>query len=721
MSRLEEATGGDARILMLTDYMESTEIADLTHACDCYVSLHRAEGTGLTMAHAMAAGKPVIATGWSGNTDFMDASNSLLVRFDLVELDRDVGPYKTGGIWAEPDVEHASALMRHVYDRPDEASALGAAARHIIADRFSLENVGRAAAARLEVIASRVPKRTPGRPWTHPEHAGNAPIMARIRTIVADNVLDDRPVIVISKGDPIVTDLGGPEAWHFPQSEDGTYAGYYPSDSVTAIAHLEQLHERGAGYLLVPASSSWWLRHYTGLLGHLDTHYDRVAEDAACVLYRLDPVSRSIDRPPSDAIVEHLRETLEATGAWVEDLAPRVASTQRELAVLPEVLSQALTIVSETLAQVESDVDGRLEAMERSQKHLASRVDSTTAALDRFALHVEQARRRDAEDRDGAITELSRQLHSLAAPSHAEDPSRSLGPSAEVDTSSTRTALHQPVVEIDSLTVGHQAPESIPVAKPVGANAPGMSLLALPRDRADAATTQHRLAARPFMSNDRFSTGNLDGAMGFSRSDNLEDQRQSHPTFADVFRGDPGLITERQRVYLPFFTPGELVVDLGCGRGEFLELLTSRGVQARGVERNGPLARSGRRRGLEISEGDALEWLGASDPATLDGVFSAQLVEHIEPSQLDELLVLTRRALRPGGICIAETVNPENFEALKTFHVDLTHHKPIFPQVLLHLFWEAGFECAWVFYPLGGGFTQRCYDSVGEYAVVARA
>jgi hypothetical protein len=66
-------------------------------------------------------------------------------------------------------------------------------------------------------------------------------------------------------------------------------------------------------------------------------------------------------------------------------------------------------------------------------------------------------------------------------------------------------------------------------------------------------------------------------------------------------------------------------------------------------------------------------------------------------------------------------VNPENYEALKTFHVDLTHQRPIFPQVLLHLCWEAGFEAAWVFYPLGGGFTQRCYEAVGEYAVVARA
>jgi SAM-dependent methyltransferase len=248
-----------------------------------------------------------------------------------------------------------------------------------------------------------------------------------------------------------------------------------------------------------------------------------------------------------------------------------------------------------------------------------------------------------------------------------------------------------------------------------------MSLLSAADHRDAAGIIERRLAVRPYISDDRFSTGRLDGAMGFSRSDDQEAERQSRPTFADTFRGDPALVTERQRMYLPFFAPGELVVDLGCGRGEFLELLTRRGVRAEGVELNAPLARAGRRRGLEISEEDALEYLAGTEPATLDGVFSAQFVEHVDPSRLEELLVLTRRALRPGGICIAETVNPENFEALKTFHVDLTHHKPIFPQVLLHLFWEAGFDCAWVYYPLGGGFTQLSYDAVGEYAVVAQA
>jgi SAM-dependent methyltransferase len=232
---------------------------------------------------------------------------------------------------------------------------------------------------------------------------------------------------------------------------------------------------------------------------------------------------------------------------------------------------------------------------------------------------------------------------------------------------------------------------------------------------------ERRLPARPYMSTDRFSTGDPDKPMGFSRSDGKEDDRAQRPTFADVFRGEPSFIADRQRVYVPFLRDCERVVDLGSGRGEFLDLLAEAGISAEGVEQDGSLARACRRRGLVVREQDALTFLEEVEPASLDAIFSAQFIEHVDPARLEDLVVLARRALREGGTFIAETVNPENADALKTFHVDLTHQRPIFPQVLLHLCWEAGFDAAWVFYPLGGGFTQRGYDTVGEYAVVARA
>jgi glycosyltransferase involved in cell wall biosynthesis/SAM-dependent methyltransferase len=733
LAALEAAAAGDERITLLNDYVSAAAIADLTYGCDCYVSLHRAEGTGLTMAHAMAAGKPVIATGWSGNTDFMDASNSLLVRFDLVELERDVGPYKLGGIWADPDVAHAGALMRHVFDRPDEAAALGAAAQRSIAARFSAPHVAKAAADRLRVIAQRIGRTDRPGVRIPLEHGGNAALMGAIRHIVDREVTDARPVVVVSKGDPVLVELGDHPAWHYPRDDDGVYAGYYPSDSATAIAHLEQLRARGAGHFLVPATCRWWLDHYRELRDHLNATYQLSAEDASCVLYRLDPVGATAVPTPSPldaqlddlrAQIEHLHATLTATGAWVADLAPRVSDTQDRVAALPEVLRSAFSTVTAAISDVEGGVDGRMEGIERSHASLAGLVARTGGKLDQFALHVEASRQANdarlqqlggkldrrltklAQLADDRVGELGTQVAELSMRVGAAGDQRALGAGA----ASRRVGPSDADPWMPELSVGSSV---LPVE------------VSEVLDRPSGATAQEhlerRLGARPYTSTDRFWSSDPDQPMGFSRTDGREAERAERPTFADVFRGERSFIAERQRVYVPFFADCARVVDLGSGRGEFLDLLAEAGVTAEGVEVDGSLVRACRRRGLAVKEQDALAYLEQVEPASLDGLFSAQFIEHIDPACLGDLVVLARRALRQGGTFVAETVNPENYEALKTFHVDLTHQRPIFPQVLLQLCWEAGFEGAWVFYPLGGGFTQREYDAVGEYAVVARA
>src|SRR5262249_28234488 len=155
--------------------------------------------------------------------------------------------------------------------------------------------------------------------------------------VVSAAVTDDRPVVVVSKGDPILVDLGDRTGWHYPQNDDGVYAGYYPADSATAVHHLERLRDRGAGYFLVPATCGWWLRHYGELREHLEAHHQLVAEDASCVLYRLTPVDANVAASTPSvadlaAQIEHLRSTLAATGEWVSDLAPRVVATSERVA-----------------------------------------------------------------------------------------------------------------------------------------------------------------------------------------------------------------------------------------------------------------------------------------------------------------------------------------------------------------------------------------------------
>ena len=123
---------------------------------DCYVSLHRGEGFGLTMAEAMALGKPVIATGYSGNLDFMSPTNSLPVGYRLLEITEDAGPYAKGMHWADPDVDHAASLMRKVFDDRAFAARVGAQARETMAAEYGLDAAAGVARRRLRRILERV-------------------------------------------------------------------------------------------------------------------------------------------------------------------------------------------------------------------------------------------------------------------------------------------------------------------------------------------------------------------------------------------------------------------------------------------------------------------------------------------------------------------------------------------------------------------------------------
>ena len=132
------AIAGDREDVIIRDgYVAVGERDSYIAACDCYVSLHRSEGLGMTMAEAMAAAKPVIATGYSGNLEFMDEQNSFLVPYRLVDVPETWWAYAPGATWAEPDVDAAATLMRRVWEHPGQARAMGIAGRDAIVGRFS--------------------------------------------------------------------------------------------------------------------------------------------------------------------------------------------------------------------------------------------------------------------------------------------------------------------------------------------------------------------------------------------------------------------------------------------------------------------------------------------------------------------------------------------------------------------------------------------------------
>ncbi|MFN8059594.1 MAG: methyltransferase domain-containing protein [Vicinamibacterales bacterium] len=162
--------------------------------------------------------------------------------------------------------------------------------------------------------------------------------------------------------------------------------------------------------------------------------------------------------------------------------------------------------------------------------------------------------------------------------------------------------------------------------------------------------------------------------------------------FEHQFRGSTDEIRQRLTDYLPVFAGATDVLDVGCGRGEFLELLSTAGVTARGLDVNHEMVEVCRERGLRADEGDAVDYLRALEDGSLGGVFCAQVVEHLRPDYLLTFVELAFHKLRPGGKLVIETINPMCwFAFFQSYLRDLTHVQPVHPETLSYYLSATGF------------------------------
>jgi glycosyltransferase involved in cell wall biosynthesis len=152
LQRLRSVTVECPDIRVVDGYLQRDEQRSLINACDAYISLHRAEGFGLTLAEAMALGKPVIATGYSGNLDYMSDANSYLVPYQLVSIPPGCDPYPPTSQWAEPNVDAAASLMRRVFEDRDEARERARKARKDIARWHSSQERAKLVRRRFDTI-----------------------------------------------------------------------------------------------------------------------------------------------------------------------------------------------------------------------------------------------------------------------------------------------------------------------------------------------------------------------------------------------------------------------------------------------------------------------------------------------------------------------------------------------------------------------------------------
>jgi len=196
--------------------------------------------------------------------------------------------------------------------------------------------------------------------------------------------------------------------------------------------------------------------------------------------------------------------------------------------------------------------------------------------------------------------------------------------------------------------------------------------------------------------------------------------------FESRMRGSTELVRERQRPYVEELRTHAPVLDVGCGRGELLALLRDAGVEARGVDADADMVAYARGEDLEVEQADVLAYLDAQPADALGAIFAGQVVEHLPPPALVRFLELAHAKLRPGGLLVAETINPLSPLALRNYFADLTHAQPLVPETLAQLVRHAGFtsvDTRYLHEPDRGDATGPVADVLFaplDYAIFAR-
>ena len=525
--RVALEAGDHPDITLIDGYVSADDKNAMIAACDCYVSLHRSEGFGLTAAEAMLLGKPVIATRYGGNLEFMTEENSYLVDWTPIAVGEDAHPYPANGTWADPDLDQAASLMRIVFDDPEQARARGRIGRRDVLDRHAPQVAGERMEARLRMTYEGL-----------------------VRGGLRSPNLVHRPMPV------------------------------YP-----------ELPELIAGEPTIVGS---------GLVA---------------------TAKRAVQR-------------------LVSELMRPFLARQRAIDTR---LQESVARLDERVHEVTTDLQRRQEARFAESLAMARRL---TAGVHDVRVAVEALERVDAKSRLRTLETLGRELEQHLA--------------------------------------------------------------------------EHR--ATPYVSEDRGFSGWADplaGPVVGYRSNGQASEERRYLEFEDTFRGPESRVLEIQRAYLPLLAGHAPVLDVGCGRGELLDLLREQSIQASGVDSDAGMVAYARAKGHEVALGYGNEHLRGLEPGSLGAIVALEVVEHMPYESLMEFLDLARSRLRPDGLLLFETVNPHAVHAMKAFWVDPTHQHPIFPEVALELCRLSGFGEAFWFHPGGTGDFEADRNSQPIYAVAA--
>jgi len=336
----------------------------------------------------------------------------------------------------------------------------------------------------------------------------------------------------------------------------------------------------------------------------------------------------------------------EQIAEFVNQTSARISECRHEVSRLEEALSQRLSTLSKQVETQGETSIGRHSALERQQSEFARIASAQFSEIDRRYDALEAY----AKQQQDALTQLAKtNSEHQAALTQSISEHRNAIAKAEDD---VRAAIAR-----FSLQLQHARSELS-----IQANSINALSNVTPQISSDVSGDAHQLDA-------------------------------VYAALEDRFRGGREEIKERFRVYLPYVKDWAPVVDLGCGRGEWLEILSEDGIEASGVDTNLIQLEQSRARGLNVGEEDFLTHLQRLDDASVGAITGFHIVEHVPLKALITLLNEALRVLRPGGVVIFETPNPENvLVGSKYFYMDPTHRNPLPSELLEFLLDSRGFE-----------------------------
>lgn len=169
--------------------------------------------------------------------------------------------------------------------------------------------------------------------------------------------------------------------------------------------------------------------------------------------------------------------------------------------------------------------------------------------------------------------------------------------------------------------------------------------------------------------------------------------------FEQRFRGDEKQVKDKLKQYLPIFSDFDIILDIGCGRGEFVDLLEKLDKKVEGIDVSDSMLKIAEERGLSCKKSDALDFLKNLEDQSLGGIFSAQVIEHFEPHYLRDVITESFRVLKIGSPILLETINPLCLFALSNIYfLDITHQKPLHPEYMRYLLESSGFSGVEILY-----------------------